>query len=68
LVDARILVIAKVKKVPATFPVKEKEIIDIFDEIKREVEIEFLMLIKHFNILSILSLGDCNQPILCFRQ
>jgi len=42
LADAQTLVIAKVKKVPALFAVKEKEIIDIFDELKREVEIEFL--------------------------
>jgi len=38
LADAQTLVIAKVKKVPALFAVKEKEIIDIFDELKRELK------------------------------
>lgn len=42
LADAWTLATAKVKKVPALFAVKEKEIINIFDELKREVEIEFL--------------------------
>lgn len=42
LADAWTLATAKVKKVPALFAIKEREIIDIFDELKKEVEIEFL--------------------------
>jgi len=41
LADAWVLATAKVKNIPALF-VKEKEVLDILDKLKDEVNIEFL--------------------------
>ena len=42
LADAWTLATAKIKRVPALFGIREREILDILDQLKKEVEVEFL--------------------------